>query len=133
MVRLIGISTLTALLMASLGCGGPMLVFPGGRLSGEVSKEKVDDWSFLTASFVELETRPDEPYSVQLNYFVRDGKLFIDPAEGRRWYGYLKDDPRVRARFDGTIYPLIAVLVGQPGEVGGFDAARYVYRLDPRP
>ena len=32
-----------------------------------------------------LETRPADPYSVHLNYFVRDGDLFIDPAEGRRW------------------------------------------------
>ena len=113
-------------------CGGPLLVFPGGRLSGEEVAEPVEDWSFVTDSFVDLETRPDDPYSVELNYFVKDGNLYIDPAEGRRWLEYLRADPNVRARFGGKVYPLTAVLVGQPGELPGFDADRFVYRLDPR-
>ena len=113
-------------------CGGPLLVFPGGRLSGEEVAEPVEDWSFVTDSFVDLETRPDDPYSVELNYFVKDGKLYIDPAEGRRWLEHLRADPNVRARFGGKVYPLTAVLVGQPGELPGFDAERVVYRLDPR-
>ena len=116
----------------ALACGGPMLVFPGGALRGEVVTEPVTDWSFVTDSFVDLETRPDDPYSVELNYFVRDGQLYIDPAEGRRWLEYIRADPRVRVRFGGKVYPLRAVLVGQPGELEGFDADRFVYRLDPR-
>ena len=63
---------------------------------------------------------------------VRDGQLYIDPAEGRKWLDYIREDPRVRARFGDKIYPLEAVLVGQPGELKGFDADRYIYRLDPR-
>ncbi len=123
---------LLAILATLAACGGPFLVFPGGQLSGEVVTEPVDDWSFLTASFIDLETRPADPYSVELNYVVRDGKLYIDPAEGRRWLDHIREDPRVRARFDGRIYPLTAVLVGEPGELEGFDADRYVYRLDSR-
>ena len=52
-----------------------MLVFPGGALSGEVVTEPVEDWSFVSDLFVDLELRPDDPYSVELNYVVRDGKL----------------------------------------------------------
>jgi hypothetical protein len=115
-----------------LGCGGPVLVFPGGELSGEVVTEPVDDWSFVTDRFVDLEVRPDDPYSVELNYIVRDGKLYIDPAEDRTWYQYLKEDARCRVRFGDEIYPVRAVLVGKPGELEGFDADRYIYRLDPR-
>ena len=115
-----------------LGCGGPFLVVPGGALRGTVVTEPVADWSFVTDSFVDLETRPDDPYSVELNYFVKDGKLYIDPAEGRRWLDYMRADPRVRVRFEGRVYPLKAVLVGGPGEVEGFDEDRFVYRLDPR-
>ena len=115
-----------------LGCGGPLLVFPGGELSGDVVAEPVSDWSFVDDTFVDLETRPAEPYSVELNYVVRDGQLYIDPAEGRKWLDYIREDPRVRARFGDKIYPLEAVLVGQPGELEGFDADRYIYRLDPR-
>jgi hypothetical protein len=113
-------------------CGGPFFVLPGGRLSGEEVTEPVGDWSFVDDSFIDLETRPDDPYSVELNYIVRNGKLYIDPAEGRRWLEYIRADSRVRVRFGGKVYPLEAVLVGKPGELPDFDADRFVYRLDPR-
>jgi len=116
----------------SLGCGGPFLVFPGGELSGVVVSEPVVDWSFVDDQFVDLETRPSDPYSVELNYVVRDGQLYIDPAEGRRWLDYLREDPNVRVRFGDQVYPLKAVLVGKPGDLEGFDSDRFVYRLDPR-
>jgi hypothetical protein len=120
------------LLPTTLACGGPRLIFPGGELSGEVVSEPVADWSSLTELFIDLETRPDDPYSVQLNYVVRDGKLYVDPAEGRRWLEHIRADSRVRARFSGKIYPLTAVLAGRPGELEGFDSDRFIYRLDPR-
>lgn len=115
-----------------LGCGGPFLSIPGGALAGEVVEEPVRDWSFVDSVFLDLETRPDDPYSVELNYVVRDGQLYIDPAEGRTWFEHIKANPLVRARFAGKVYPLRAVLVGKPGELEGFDSERYVYRLDPR-
>ena len=114
------------------GCAGPVLVFPGGELSGEVVREPVDDWSFVDDRFVDLETRPSDPYSVELNYVVRDGQLYLDPAEGRTWFDHLRADPNVRVRFGDEIYPVRAVKVGDPGEIEGFDADRYVYRLDSR-
>jgi hypothetical protein len=124
-----------ALLVLALagGCsGGPFLVFPGGELSGDVVTEPVADWSFVDSAFVDLETRPADPYSVELNYIVKDGQLYIDPADGRTWFEHIKADPRVRVRFEGRVYPLEAVLVGRPGELEGFDADRWIYRLDPR-
>lgn len=36
------------------------------------------------------------------------------------------DDPHVLARFDGRVYPLRAVLVGQPGELEDFDQDRFI-------
>ncbi len=115
-----------------VGCASPFLGLPGGALSGEVVTEPVTDWSFVDDLFVHLETRPDDPYSVELNYFVKEGQLYIDPAEGRVWFDHIRADPRVRVRFDGKVYPVTAVLVGEPGELEGFDADRYVYRLDSR-
>ena len=120
------------LVVLSLGCGGPFFMIPGGQLSGPEVSEPVDDWSFVDDRFIDLETRPDDPYSVELNYVVRDGQLYIDPAEGRRWLDHLRKDPRARVRFGDRIYPVTAVLVGGPGEVEGFDADRFVYRLDSR-
>ena len=125
-----GILLVSALFL--FGCGGPLLLIPGAELSGEEVSEPVEDWSFVSSRFVDLETRPDDPYSVELNYVVRDGKLYIDPAEGRRWLEYIREDPNVRVRFDGKIYPVKAVLVGRPGELEGFDPTRYIYRLDSR-
>ena len=116
------------------GCGGPFIAFPGGALRGEVVSEPPVDWSFVDSQFMDLEVRPDDPYSVTINYFVRDGTLYIDPAESREWFTYLQQDDRVRVRFgfDDRVYLLRAVQVGKPGELEGFDADRFVYRLDPR-
>ncbi len=130
-----GVLAATAVLLIGtvlLGCGGPMLVFPGGALCGEVASEVPSDWSFVDDMFIDLETRPENPYSVELNYFVKDGKLYVDPAEGRTWLEHIRRDPRVRARFGSTVYELEAVLVGKPGELDGFDSDRFVYRLDAR-
>lgn len=118
--------------LAAAACGGPFLVFPGGALRGEVVSEPVSDWSFADDAFLDLETRLDDPYSVELNYFVKEGRLYIDPAEGRRWLDHIRADPRVRVRLDGKVYPATAVLVGRPGELEGFDPDRFVYRLDSR-
>lgn len=119
--------------LAFLACGGPFLVFPGGELCGDVVSQPVEDWSFADDRFLELETRPGDPYSVQLNYVVEDGQLFIDPAEGRRWLDHIRRNPSVRVRLDGRIYPATAVLVGRPGALPGFPPDRFVYRLDGRP
>ena len=123
---------LPAIACLFVACGGPLLIIPGGELSGREVSEPVTDWSFVTDNFLDLEVRPDDPYSVELNYVVRDGDLYIDPAEGRTWFDYLRADDRVRVRFGDDIYPLKAVLVGKPGELEGFDADRFIYRLDPR-
>jgi hypothetical protein len=114
-------------------CGGPFLIFPGGQLSGEVVSETIGDWSFVDERFIDIETRPSDPYSVELNYIVRDGNLYIDPAEGRTWLEHIREDPNLRVRFAGKVYPVTAVLVGKPGELEGFDADRFIYQLESRP
>ena len=115
------------------GCGGPLLIIPGGALSGEVVTEPVPDWTFLEDGVFDLETRPAAPYSIQLNYRIVEGQLYIDPAEGRRWLEYIRADSHVRGRFEGRVYPLRAVLVGEPGRpYGDFDPERFVYRLEFR-
>ena len=121
------------LIGALAGCGGPFLMFPGGALRGDVVKEPVRDWSFAEDAFVDVEFRPSDPYSVELNYFVRDGRLYLDPAEGRRWLDYLREDPRVRVRFGDSVYEAVAVLVEDPEERAGFDPDRFVYRIESQP
>lgn len=126
---------LVSALVAGPGCGGPFLMFPGGSLSGEVVREPPVDWSFVDSSFMDLEVRPAHPYSVTINYFVVDGKLYIDPAPDRTWSQYLVEDDRVRVRFgfDDRVYELRAVLVSPAGKPFlDFDPARAVYRLEAR-
>ncbi len=107
-------------------------MFPGGRLSGDVVGDPVSDWSFVTNRFIEIETRPDTPYSVEVNYIIKNGNLYIDPTEGRNWLDHIREDPSLRVRFGRKIYPVKAVLVEEPTELGGFDPERFVYRLDSR-
>ncbi len=120
-------------LLLALGCGGPFLMFPGGALSGEVVSEPVVDWSFVDDRFIVIETRPSDPYSVQLNYHIRDGKLYLDPADGRKWLEHIRADSRMRVRFNGKVYPVTATLVEDSDQLQGFDADRFVYHLESRP
>jgi hypothetical protein len=69
---------------------------------------------------------------VQLYYFVVDGKLYVDPAEGRRWLDQIRANPNVRVRAEGKVYPCTAILAGKPGELKDFDPDRFVYRLESR-
>ena len=125
-----------ALLGAALlfGCGGgPFFMFPGGSLSGEVAAPP-EDWSSVESAFMDLEVRPGDPYSVTINYFVREGALYIDPAPDRTWGQYLEVSDQVRVRFDdGLVYELRAVKVSEPGTAYlDLDADRVVYRLEAR-
>ncbi len=116
----------------AIACGGPLLMFPGGRLSGDVVTEPVSDWSFVDDRSVDLETRPSAPSSVEINYTIKNGNLYIDPTEGRNWLDHIREDGNLRVRFGTSIYPVKAVLVEEPAELEGFGPQRFVYRLDSR-
>jgi len=112
------------------GCGGPLLFLPGGALHGEIVEAPVTDWSFVEGGPIVLEVRPSSPYSVHVGCVIRAGRLYIDPAEGRRWLDFIRDDPRVRVRVDGRIYAARAVRVDAPEELAGFEPDRHVYRIE---
>jgi hypothetical protein len=116
--------------LGAIACNGPMAMLPGGELSGPV--ESTHSWAFASEfESLELETRPEDPYSVRIGFVLRDGALYIDPAEERRWYQYLKDDANVRVRFAEVIYPATAFEVTADEEKAGFDPTRHVFRLEP--
>jgi len=110
--------------------GGPLAIIPGGALSGE--EASASSWSEVVSASgtFDLEVRPDDPYSVRINFVYRDGDLYIDPAEGRQWYEYLLADLSVRVRIGGRVYRARAVRVTEPEELTGFDRERRVYRLE---
>jgi hypothetical protein len=97
------------LLIALAGCSEPFIVFSGGELSGQVAVAP-EDWSELQdEETFQLETRPDDPYSVNIWAVGIGGDAYIGTGpDGTRWTDYIDADPRVRLRVGDTLYPLLA-------------------------
>ena len=121
---------LIAYLLLVSACSEPFVYFSGGRLSGEQAP-------LLTMptnnGVMQIETLPEDPYSVNIGFFVLDGQLYIDPAADRQWYQNILIDPTVRVRFDGheQIHPMLTVVETDPTILAEFDPARIVLRLEP--
>ena len=115
------------------GCSGPFLVFPGGALDGP--EQGIESASIVgDGALVQLETRPSDPYSVNLNGFYISGSVYLDPTNERTWYTHIMDDARVRIKFEGdeTVYTAIAVVETNTDIINQFESDRIVIRLDPR-
>lgn len=112
-------------------CGEPFYYFAGGRLSGEETQLVELPTS---SGVIQLETFPADPYSVNIEFFLLDGAIYIDPAETREWYQNILKDPAVRIRFDGSnvIHPMLTVRELDPLVLEQFDPERIVLRLEPR-
>ena len=123
----------TSMLVLLSACSGPFLGLPGGQLQGAESPLDLTSLP-ADATIIELETNPDDPYSVLIGFRVIDGQIYIDPAAERRWYQNIVANPNVRLRFDGgqTIHPAIALEESNPQITQQFEADRIVLRLTPR-
>jgi hypothetical protein len=109
-----------ALLFAALGCG-PV---PGGALDGEPAAPPADWTQALGGerAFCEIESRPADPHSIQLECFAAGGALHAQshrwaladwwPTES--WAAIWLAHPDVRIRIDGKLYELRAVRVTDP-------------------
>jgi hypothetical protein len=121
------------LLLLLLGCG-PFLVIPGGELSGGVA-EVPSDWGFTKdIDTIQLETRPSDPYSVNI-WATGVGKdLYLHAGANRaNWVEHIEDDPRVRIRIEDKLYELRATRVENAAEFKVFaDAYDQKYGLRPR-
>jgi hypothetical protein len=126
---------LCGLLAFSLGCGGPLVMIPGGELSGNVEPVPLD-WTFSDeVENIQLETRPSDPYSVNL-WGVGDGANFY-VASGRglesAWAKNIAADPDVRLRIGENIYELRAVRTEDPQDRAQFMAAAKIKYDDFEP
>lgn len=109
---------LLVLLAATFACG-PIGPFPGGPLFGDESSEPVDSWDFAkNYDRVQIETRPEAPYSVNTWCLVVDGRLYVPSGKprGKRWVHNVSADNRVRIRVGHTIHFARAVRVRDPEE-----------------
>ncbi len=123
------------LAVAASGCNGPLAVFPGGKLGGDVALTPTD-WSSAGAyGTAQLETRPEEPYSVNLVFTVVAGRLYINAGDTEtRWVKNIEANPAVRLRIDGAVYALRAERVTDPAEIAAFAVAwtdQSMFRRDP--
>ena len=147
------------LLLALTACGcGPLGPIPGGGLRGEVVTESVDSWSFtFDHDTVQLETRPADPYSVNVWIIGHEGNLYVptsliagtDEPSDRQWVQNVLADPDVRVRIDGRLYERRAGRVEDPAELeavrakllakyeveksdDGREVRAWIFRLEPR-
>lgn len=122
-------------ILAALGCNGPFAVLPGGRLSGDVEPSP-SDWAFAADyGTIQLETRPEEPYSVNIAYTVIDGSIYINAGDTEtQWVKNMAANPLVRMRLEGALYELRAARVSDTAEISLFGKAwtdQSMFRRDP--
>ena len=121
--------------LATFGCNGPFALLPGGKLDGEVEPAP-SDWAFAgDYGTVQLETRPEDPYSVNIAYTVMEGRLYINAGDTEtQWVKNLTLNPLVRLRMDGVLYDLGAERVSDAAEIAAFGKAwtsQSMFRRDP--
>ena len=109
--------------------------FSGSELQGSVV-EPPSTWQFeKDGGFAEFETRPEDPYSVNLAYVQIEGRLYVYAGDTRtNWVQHIEKNPLVRIRIDEVIYPVKAVRVHDDSELRQFAsvwAGRSVFQRDP--
>ena len=129
------IVSLVALSLVLLACEGPLVFTAGGELSGTVT-DPPTTWQFANESgLAQLETRPEDPYSINLAYVQMDGRLYIYAGNTRtNWVEHIEEIPLVRIRVDETIYPVRAIRVIDNDEINDFAiqwSNRSVFQRDP--
>ena len=99
------------------GCDEPFIVMAGGALAGEAADPPLDWTDMNEVEVIQLETRPEDPYSVNVWMIARGKDLYVATGEGEtRWTRHLADNPDVRVRIDGKIYALEAYPVTDEAE-----------------
>ena len=132
--------TRTALLLGFVftfslaGCSRPLLLLPGGALDGTPTAVP-DSWSFTDAvETVQLETRPSDPYSVNIWVTAAGDNLYVHAGANRStWVEHIEADPKVRLQVNDSIYELAATRVDSQEEFDRFsDAYEKKYGRRPR-
>ncbi len=125
---------LALMLSASIaGCGGPFTLLPGGALEGSPAATP-ESWSFTDAvDTVQLETRPADPYSVNIWVIALGEDVYVHAGANRSaWVENIEADPKVRLRVGESIYELVAARVDGQEEFDRFSDA-YQQKYGRRP
>lgn len=94
------------------GCAEPFIVLAGGELTGEVADPPVDWSQFDEEEIIQLETQPDDPYSINIWMVGAGPDLYIATGDDpTNWTEHIDRNPDVRVRIRGTLYELEATRV----------------------
>ena len=159
LLLLLGVALLAGMIVGVVARSSePIGSFPGGKLSGELVRRPVTDWSFLDEfEMVQLEISPESPRSVNVHSFVHEGRLYVGADfyfPFKRWVHMAMRDNRVTVRARGKLHPMQAVRISDPREAAalrvelerrlaiwrgldpntapGFQTEVWLFRLDPR-
>ena len=144
MQRCSGVVILALLLSA---CG--YIPFSSSELDGVVTPIPQTWSSIAEADIIQLETRPADPYSVNLWVLGMHGYLYVYAGDNRaKWVDHIDANPNVRLGHAGKIYELTATQVDDDAEFNLFAqgwaskygnlprnmnlAEVYLFRLTPR-
>jgi hypothetical protein len=136
-----------ALLVIATGCGP----IPGGSLSGRAAPVPADWTSEVSGgrTICEIESRPENPHSIQLECFLYEGALYVQSHRWARaswwpvqsWAAIWVEHPDVRVRIGDSLYDLTAREVADASERAailsfrGYDPVPegiVVFRFEPR-
>ena len=108
-------------LLVLSACEDPFILAAGGELSGTVT-ETPDSWQLDKDSAVaQLETRPEDPYSINFTYVQLRGRFYVYAGDTRtNWVKHIEQNPLVRVRVQDAIYPALAVRVMGDNELSEF-------------
>ena len=128
------LASLLIALVAS-GCNGPFLVLPGGGLDGDTEPVPAS-WAFAgDYGTIQLEPRPEDPYSVNIAVTAIDGRLYINAGDTEtQWVKNMTANPLVRVRLKGTLYDMRVARVTDSAEISKFAEAwtnQSFFRRDP--
>jgi len=99
---------------------------PGLRLTGEVHRQAIEDWSFTEDSgeiFIETVTSYWIPHSVTAWCVTVGNELYVsaDDADKKSWVANVARDPNVRLEIKGKIYEQKLVPVADPTTIDAID------------
>ncbi len=124
---------LIVMIAFTAGCG-PTLLFPGGALAGAEMSAPAD-WAFAEEiSTIQLETRPEDPYSVNIWVAGLGDQLYVHAGENRAtWVEHMEANPLVRAQVGEHLFSLRASRVTDAEEFARFaDVYEGKYGTRPR-
>ena len=116
-------------------CNEPFILAAGGALEGPVA-EAPSTWELdRDSALAQLETQPNDPYSINFTYVQLDGRIYAYAGDTRtNWVANIEKNALVRVRLQNKIYAARATRVTSSEELDNFASVwtgLSVFQRDP--